>query len=70
MAASYTLLYFEHNMRTATILGLVGAGGIGYELNKYMSTLQYPYLLGAILIIVLCVSILDRASDRLRQKLL
>ena len=37
MIASYSLLLFESNIRSATILGIVGAGGVGFELQKYMS---------------------------------
>ena len=39
--ASYSLLHFEHNVRSATILGIVGAGGVGFVLQKYMALFQY-----------------------------
>lgn len=68
--ASYALLYFEHNVRSATILGIVGAGGVGLILNKYYGLFQYQKLLGAIIILVTAVTILDRFSDYLRKKII
>ena len=69
MISSYGLLSFESNVRSATILGMVGAGGIGLELNKFMSLFQYQYLLGALIIIVIVVTVIDRASDRIRKSI-
>lgn len=67
---SYTLLSFEHNVRSATILGLVGAGGIGFLVSKYLSLFQYPKLSGAILLVMVAVTLLDRLSDALRRRLI
>lgn len=69
MIASYSLLLFESNVRSATMLGLVGAGGIGFELQKFMGLFQYQNLLGAVLIIIVVVTIIDRASDRIRKSI-
>lgn len=69
LMASYSLLFFEHNVRSATILGLVGAGGIGFTLQKYMSLFQYHYLMGALILIILMVTVVDRLSAQLRQRL-
>ncbi|MGE0056649.1 MAG: phosphonate ABC transporter, permease protein PhnE, partial [Dehalococcoidia bacterium] len=55
MIASYSLLQFEVNVRSATILGVVGAGGVGFELQKYMSLFQYHQLMGALVIIIVVV---------------
>ena len=68
--ASYAILYFESNLRTATILGLVGAGGIGYMIHQYYNMFQYQKLMGAILLIIVTVSLLDRLSDSIRRRLL
>ena len=46
--AAYSLLLFETNVRSATILGIVGAGGVGFVLSKYMALFQYQYLMGAL----------------------
>jgi phosphonate transport system permease protein len=70
MIASYSLLLFESNVRSATILGIVGAGGVGFELNKYMALFQYQHLMGALLIIIVVVTVIDRVSDRIRRNLI
>ena len=64
---SYALLRFEINLRGASVIGFVGAGGIGQELYTTVS-LGYYQEVGAILVlIVLCVSCVDLASERLRH---
>jgi phosphonate transport system permease protein len=70
LMASYTLLYFEHNVRSATILGIVGAGGVGFVLSKYMALFQYPRLMGALILIIVAVTLIDRASDHLRKRII
>lgn len=70
MVASYSLLLFESNVRHATILGIVGAGGVGFVLSKYMALFQYQYLMGALVLIVLTVTVIDRLSDMLRRRLI
>jgi phosphonate transport system permease protein len=69
LMASYSLLVFEANVRTATILGIVGAGGVGFVLSKYMALFQYQYLMGAIVFLVLAVTCIDRISDAVRKRL-
>ncbi len=70
LIATYSLLNFEHNVRSATILGLVGAGGIGFILQKYISLFQYRNLMGTLIIIIVMVTVIDRMSDYLRKKLI
>jgi phosphonate transport system permease protein len=70
LAASYSLLYFEHNVRAASILGIVGAGGIGFILNKYLALFQYRNLMGALILLLIAVTIIDRLSDRIRKRLI
>ena len=66
-----TLMYIlDHNLRAAAILGLVGAGGIGYELVMSMRLFQYNHLLLIALAIYIVVTALDRASDRLRSRII
>lgn len=66
-----TLLYIlDHNIRAATILGLVGAGGIGYELVMSMRLFNYSRLILIALSIYLMVTILDRLSDQLRSRVI
>lgn len=70
LVASYCLLMFERNVRSASILGLVGAGGVGFVLSKYMALFQYSRLMGALVLIVTAVTLIDRASDYLRRRLI
>ncbi len=68
LVLSYSLLSFEANVRAATILGYVGAGGIGLLLYQYIQLFQYTKLLGVVIIIVISVTLIDRFSDFLRRK--
>lgn len=70
LIATYSLLLFEHNVRSATILGLVGAGGVGFILSKYISLFQYRELMAALIFIIIMVTLIDRLSDYLRKKLI
>lgn len=65
---SYTIIFFESNVRHATILGYVGAGGVGFLLFKYTGTSAYDMLLGATLVLVVAVTIIDRFSSWLRRR--
>lgn len=70
VVASYSLLLFEGNVRSASILGIVGAGGIGLILNKYMALFKYQELMGALVLLIVAVTILDRISDAIRRRLI
>lgn len=65
---SYSLLSFESNVRAATILGIVGAGGVGILIYQYTQLFQFDRLLGVVIIIVVTVTVIDRLSDFLRRK--
>src|SRR5262249_2944334 len=65
---SYSIVYFEHNVRTATILGYVGAGGIGYLLFAYMGYSDYPKVFGVAIVLVVAVTAIDRFSSSLRKR--
>ena len=69
LVASYSLLLFETNVRQATMLGIVGAGGVGFVLSKYIALFQYQNLMGALILIVLVVTCIDRISDAIRKRL-
>lgn len=70
LVAAYSLLLFETNVRSATILGIVGAGGVGLVLSKYMALFQYQKLMGALVLIIIAVTLIDRASDALRRRII
>ena len=65
-----SLLLFEGNVRSASILGIVGAGGVGLILNKYMALFKYQELMGALILLVVAVTILDRISDAIRRRII
>ena len=64
---SYTLYRFESNVRSATVVGLVGAGGIGQVFFEAFRGFDYHATSAIIIIIVITVSILDIASQQLRK---
>jgi phosphonate transport system permease protein len=64
---SYVLLRFEMNVRGATVIGFVGAGGIGQELYTIISFNYYQEISAVIVLIVLSVSLIDLLSERLRS---
>jgi len=70
LVASYSILLFETNVRSASILGIVGAGGVGFVLQKYMALFKYQELMGALVIIIAVVTLIDRASDAIRRRLI
>lgn len=64
---SYSLYRFESNVRSATVLGIVGAGGIGALLWEYIRGFYYAETAAVMLIIIVCVTALDVMSQRLRK---
>lgn len=69
LLVSYTLLLFEGNVRGATILGLVGAGGIGLELTTAMRMYNYGHLSAIIICIVVLVTAIDQGSALIRKRI-
>ncbi len=69
LLVSYTLLLFEGSVRGATILGLVGAGGIGLELTTAMRMYDYGHLSAIIISIVIVVTVIDQASAFIRRRI-
>ena len=67
---SYALYRFESNSRSATVLGLIGAGGIGQVLFESISGFQYERTAAIVIVIVVAVSIIDLLSQAMRQRLL
>ncbi len=63
---SYTLYRFESNVRSATVVGMVGAGGIGVILWEVIRGFQYAQSCAVLLMIVVTVSLIDLVSSRLR----
>ena len=64
---SYVLYRFESNVRSATVVGMVGAGGIGVLLWETIRGFQFMQSAAILLIIIAIVSIIDMISQQLRR---
>src|SRR3954462_13927410 len=64
--ASQVLYYFESNTRSATIIGIVGAGGIGLQLSEAIRTYEFDQVAFIVLMILVAVAAIDWISSRLR----
>lgn len=64
------LYFFESNTRSATILGVVGAGGIGLQLAERIRLDDWQEVAFIILLILLTVSLIDWLSGRLRRRII
>jgi phosphonate transport system permease protein len=63
---SYAMLRFEINVRASSIIGFVGAGGIGQELNRVISFYSDDRVLAVLILVVLMVTVIDLISERIR----
>ena len=66
---STSLYWWEFNVRASTVLGVVGAGGIGLELKNSMDLLDFPRLFTIIAVVLIVVTALDQLSAWLRKRL-
>lgn len=64
---SYTLLRFEINVRSSSIIGFVGAGGLGQEIRTAISFQYYTDISALFLMIVLTVATIDLICERIRH---
>ena len=70
LLVGYILYYFEYCIRTSTMLGFVGAGGIGVPLLVSIRLFRTHEVAATLLVILVTVFILDRTSALIRQQLL
>jgi phosphonate transport system permease protein len=61
------LYYFESNTRSATVIGIVGAGGIGLYLANEIAQAEWPRVAFLILMILATVAAIDWISGRIRS---
>lgn len=64
---SQAIFMFEYNFRHGTVIGIVGAGGIGYYINLYLDFLQYDKVFAYVIVIFIVVLILDFVSKVTRS---
>jgi phosphonate transport system permease protein len=68
--ASQVLYFFESNTRSATIIGIVGAGGIGQYLYEQIKVLEWQHVSFLVLLVLLAVIVIDAVSGRLRMAII
>lgn len=68
--ASYLLLRFEINVRGASALGIVGAGGIGQDLYVAIRQFEYTDISAIMLLLILTTSVIDIACETIRHRLI
>ena len=64
------LYFLESNTRSASILGIVGAGGIGLHLSDRIGSNDWDAVAGIIILVLITVAIIDRVSRELRRRLI
>jgi phosphonate transport system permease protein len=64
---SYSLYRFESNVRSASVVGMVGAGGIGVILHEVIRGFEYAQTAAVLIVIVASVTLIDLVSARIRQ---
>lgn len=67
---SFALYRFESNSRSATVLGLIGAGGIGQVLFDRMNAFDFRDVSAVVVIVVIAVTLIDMLSQAMRKRLL
>ncbi|NCV89639.1 MAG: ABC transporter permease subunit, partial [Betaproteobacteria bacterium] len=67
---SFALYRFESNVRSASVVGMVGAGGIGVVVYEVIRGFQYAQTCAVLIIIVLSVSLIDVFSAWLRSRVI
>ncbi|BAY10797.1 phosphonate ABC transporter, permease protein PhnE [Calothrix sp. NIES-2098] len=69
LGLGYTLWMFEYNIRAASVLGVVGAGGIGFQLKSYIDGFEYNKATTMMLVLLVVVTVIDAFSSQLRRRL-
>ena len=67
---TYALYYWDHNTRAATILGFVGAGGLGQKLLWDISVYEFEQATTSIILLIVMITAIDRCSLYLRSKII
>jgi len=67
--ADVAIYRWEYNFRASTVMGMVGAGGIGFELIGSLRILRYQEVSAILLIILVMVTLIDQIGAQLRKRL-
>jgi len=66
--ADVTIYRWEYNFRASTVMGMVGAGGIGFELMSSLRLMQYQEVMAILLVILLMVTLVDGIGAQFRRR--
>jgi phosphonate transport system permease protein len=66
--ADVCIYRWEYNFRASTVMGMVGAGGIGFELMASLRIMRYQEVSAILLVILVMVTLVDGLSAVLRKK--
>ncbi len=66
--ADVSVYRWEYNFRASTVMGMVGAGGIGFELMSSLRLMQYQDVSGLLIVILLTVTLVDSLGSALRRR--
>ena len=66
--ADVSIYRWEYNFRASTVMGMVGAGGIGFELMGSLRIMQYQEVSAILIVILVMVTLVDGLSGRLRKR--
>jgi phosphonate transport system permease protein len=69
-AVDYTLYRWEHNFRASSVVGMVGAGGIGLELQTSLRLMRYREVLAILIVVFIVVQLVDAFGNSIRSRLL
>lgn len=69
LLAGVTIYRWEYHFRASTVIGMVGAGGIGFELISSLRIMQYREVSAILLVILLLVAMIDSVSSAVRRRL-
>jgi phosphonate transport system permease protein len=67
--ADVAIYRWEYNFRASTVMGMVGAGGIGFELMGSLRIMQYQEVLAILIVILVMVTLVDGLGTQLRKRL-
>lgn len=67
---SFALYRFRSNSRSATVLGLIGAGGIGQVLFDRMNGFAFRDVSAVVIVVIVAVTLIDFLSQAMRRRLL
>jgi phosphonate transport system permease protein len=65
----YSLYRWEYNFRASTVMGMVGAGGLGFQIVASLRILQYQDVLTCLAVVLAMVTVVDQVGDRIRARI-